>query len=77
MNAERSFFWRSRSRALRHAQQTEKATFARAASGAPRRRSRRCPASISAVSGYTGGKVKNPSYEQVSSGRTGHTEAVR
>ena len=32
---------------------------------------------ISTTSGYTGGKVKNPSYEQVSSGRTGHAEAVQ
>ena len=31
---------------------------------------------ISVVSGYTGGKEKNPSYEQVSSSRTGHAEAV-
>jgi peptide-methionine (S)-S-oxide reductase len=31
---------------------------------------------ISTTSGYTGGKEANPSYGQVSSGRTGHTEAV-
>lgn len=29
------------------------------------------------VSGYTDGQVKNPTYQQVSSGGTGHTEAVR
>ena len=29
-----------------------------------------------AVSGYSGGEIKNPSYEQVSSGRTRHAEAV-
>lgn len=29
-----------------------------------------------AISGYSGGKEKNPSYSQVSAGRTGHTEAV-
>ena len=34
------------------------------------------PGVVAAVSGYTGGNVKNPTYEQVSSGRTGHTEAV-
>jgi peptide-methionine (S)-S-oxide reductase len=30
-----------------------------------------------AVSGYAGGTVANPSYEQVSSGRTGHAESVK
>jgi peptide-methionine (S)-S-oxide reductase len=32
---------------------------------------------ISTISGYTGGNVPNPTYEQVSSGRTGHTEVVQ
>lgn len=29
------------------------------------------------ISGYTGGEVDNPSYQQVSAGGTGHVEAVR
>jgi peptide-methionine (S)-S-oxide reductase len=31
----------------------------------------------SVTSGYTGGQVENPSYGQVSSGRSGHAEAVQ
>ncbi len=32
---------------------------------------------ISTTSGYTDGHLKNPTYRQVSSGSTGHTEAVK
>ena len=34
------------------------------------------PGVIAVVSGYTGGAEPDPSYKQVSAGRTGHTEAV-
>jgi len=32
---------------------------------------------VSTTSGYTGGETDNPTYEQVSAGGTGHTEAVQ
>jgi peptide-methionine (S)-S-oxide reductase len=35
------------------------------------------PGVRSVISGYTGGHKKNPTYEQVSSGRTGHAESVQ
>jgi peptide-methionine (S)-S-oxide reductase len=35
------------------------------------------PGVVSVESGYTAGKTPNPTYELVSNGHTGHTEAVR
>jgi peptide-methionine (S)-S-oxide reductase len=58
------------------AQKTEKAAFAGGCFWCTEEAFEKVPGVISAVSGYMGGSVKNPSYEQVSSGRTGHTEVV-
>ena len=58
------------------AQKLEKATFAAGCFWCTEEAFEKVPGVVSAVSGYTGGTVKNPSYEQVSSGRTGHAEAV-
>jgi peptide-methionine (S)-S-oxide reductase len=35
------------------------------------------PGVIATISGYTGGTKKDPTYQQVSSGRTGHAESVK
>jgi peptide methionine sulfoxide reductase msrA/msrB len=35
------------------------------------------PGVVKVVSGYTGGQKENPSYEEVSSGKTGHIEAIQ
>src|SRR3954464_4540380 len=59
------------------AQKTEKAIFAAGCFWCTEEAFEKVPGVISAVSGYTGGSVKNPSYEQVSNGRTGHAEAVQ
>jgi peptide-methionine (S)-S-oxide reductase len=58
------------------AQKTEKATFAGGCFWCTEEAFEGVPGVASAVSGYMGGSVKKPTYEQVSSGRTGHTEVV-
>jgi peptide-methionine (S)-S-oxide reductase len=55
----------------------EKATFAGGCFWCTEEAFEKVPGVTGAVSGYMGGKVKNPTYEQVSSGRTGHTEVVQ
>jgi peptide methionine sulfoxide reductase msrA/msrB len=35
------------------------------------------PGVVDAISGYAGGQVENPSYEQVTNGTTGHRESVK
>jgi peptide-methionine (S)-S-oxide reductase len=57
-------------------QKLDKATFAAGCFWCTEEAFEKVPGVVSAVSGYMGGKVKNPSYEQVSTGRTGHTEVV-
>ena len=55
---------------------TEKALFAGGCFWCVESDFEKLPGVISAVSGYTAGKEKNPTYEQVSEHLTGHTEAV-
>jgi peptide-methionine (S)-S-oxide reductase len=62
-----------------HAQapKTAKATFAGGCFWCMEEVYEAVPGVISAVSGYMGGKTKNPTYESVSSGATGHAEVVQ
>jgi peptide-methionine (S)-S-oxide reductase len=54
-----------------------KATFAAGCFWCTEEAMDKVPGVVSTTSGYMGGSKKNPSYEQVSSGGTGHTEAVQ
>jgi methionine-S-sulfoxide reductase len=55
---------------------TEKATFAGGCFWCMESPFEKLPGVLSVTSGYAGGKTENPTYEDVSSGRTGHAEAV-
>ena len=58
------------------AQQLEKAIFAGGCFWCVESDFDKVPGVVATISGYTGGKTENPTYEQVSSDTTGHYEAV-
>lgn len=55
---------------------TETAIFAAGCFWCAEKDFKHVPGVIKVISGYTGGTVKNPTYEQVSQGGTGHFEAI-
>ncbi|HNR65944.1 MAG TPA: peptide-methionine (S)-S-oxide reductase MsrA [Atribacterota bacterium] len=55
---------------------TEKATFAGGCFWCIEAAFEKVEGVLKAISGYTGGKTDNPTYEEVSTGKTGHYEAV-
>lgn len=61
---------------LTYAQSLSTATFSMGCFWCGEEAFEKVPGVASVVSGYTDGKTKNPTYEEVSTGRTGHAEAV-
>lgn len=59
------------------AQSLQMATFAAGCFWCSEEAFEKVPGVVSVSSGYMGGRVNKPTYEQVSSGRTGHTEVVQ
>jgi len=57
--------------------QLEKATFAGGCFWCMQSVFETVPGIVSVTAGYTGGHLENPTYQQVTSGRTGHAEAVQ
>jgi methionine-S-sulfoxide reductase len=55
---------------------TEHATFAGGCFWCQQAEFEGTPGVVSVTAGYTGGQVKNPTYEQVGSGETGHAESI-
>ena len=55
---------------------TEKATFSAGCFWHVDHSFRKLKGVMNVTSGYTGGKTKNPTYQQVCSGNTGHVEAI-
>jgi peptide-methionine (S)-S-oxide reductase len=66
-------FWNSPA----HAATLAKATFAGGCFWCMEKPFDELPGVVSTTSGYTGGQTVNPSYRQVSSGKTGHAESVQ
>ncbi len=55
----------------------EKATFAGGCFWCTESDFEKLPGVVKVISGYSGGQKENPTYEEVSSGKTGHVEAIQ